>query len=332
MPTQTNRDYRQTEPGVEPPAENGRGSRPELSGLPEYPQFTPLGREHKGLLQAAFEEAQPEISEFTFAYKWIWSSYTHCRLTRFRGAIMLLDEAPATGKYHLLPPLIANLEEAVLLIPAALKEARDIPAATFSRVPQALAERLAERNDISVTEERERADYVYAGEELRQLPGRLLHRKRNHTQQFRKTFPGARYRDINPSLAEECAEFCRGWLEKHPQGDLPGLRREVETTIAMLTNHRWLGLRGGALVSEGSVVAFALGEPLNQDTFVTRVEKADSSFPGAYAVINQEFARQTAAGFKWINREQDLGLPGLRQAKKSYYPHHLLRKYQVRLA
>jgi len=304
----------------------------ERSELPEYPQFTPLGREHKGLLQAAFEAAQPEISEFTFAYQWIWRSYTHCRLARFRGTIILLNEAPATGKSHLLPPLISNLEEAALLIPAALKEAKDIPAATFARVPQALAERLAEQSDITITEEHERADYVYAGEKLRKLPGRLLHRKRNHIQQFRKTFPEARYQDLNPSLAEECARFCRDWLEKHPKHHLPGLRREVETTVSVLTNYQWLGLRGGALVSEGDIVAFALGEPLNQDTFVTRVEKANNSLPGAYAVINQEFARHTAAGFKWINREQDLGLPGLRQAKKSYYPHHLLRKYRVGLA
>ena len=96
MPTHANRGSRQTEPGVETPVKNGQGEiMSELSELPEYPQFTPLAREHKGLLQATFEAAQPQISEFTFAYQWIWSSYTHCCLARFRGAIILLDEAPA---------------------------------------------------------------------------------------------------------------------------------------------------------------------------------------------------------------------------------------------
>ncbi len=85
------------------------------------------------------------------------------------------------------------------------------------------------------------------------------------------------------------------------------------------------------MVAESRIVAFALGEPVNADTFVVRVEKADPSVPGTYTVINQEFARHGAAGFKWINREQDLGVPGLRRAKQSYYPDHLVRKYRVKL-
>ena len=100
----------------------------------------------------------------------------------------------------------------------------------------------------------------------------------------------------------------------------------------MLAEYGWLGLRGGVMTAGGRVMGFAFGQPLNGDTFLIRAEKADASLPGVYQVINQEFARHAAAGFAWINREQDLGLPGLRRAKESYYPHHLVLKYRIRPA
>jgi hypothetical protein len=77
------------------------------------------------------------------------------------------------------------------------------------------------------------------------------------------------------------------------------------------------------------VEAFSLGEPLNPDTVVIHIEKANPEIPGLYAAINQQFAHNAWADYAWINREQDLGLEGLRQAKESYNPHHLVDKYEL---
>ncbi len=318
-----------SEYGPGPSLINKRRVMSDLSALPEYPRFIPLEREHRALLRTALEALQPEISEFTFSYQWLWRPYTHCRLARFRGAIILLNNLPSGEESYMLPPVISGPEEAGMVLSAVLKEVKSTASNGFARVPQVLAEPLAKQGEFLAKEERGRADYVYRGEDIRQLPGGHFHRKRNHIQQFWKAFPEAEYREMNPSLAGECAAFCRSWLEGHSRRDLGGLQREVERAAAMLSDYQWLGLRGGALLAGGRIAAFALGEPLNRDTFVVRVEKADTSFPGAYSVINQEFARHGAGGFKWINREQDLDLPGLRRAKQSYYPHHLVRKYRV---
>ncbi len=301
----------------------------DISVLPEYPLFTPLQRAHRELLEAALRTAQPQISEMSFAYQWIWRPYTHCRISRLRGAIVLMAGSASSSQPYLLPPVVAGPGDMAELIVSALTTSG--PAGAFERVPRPAAELLRDRPGVALAEQRDRADYVHPGDELRELPGLRFHRKRNHIRQFRAACPNAEYREMTPALADRCAEFCREWLANHPKRDVPSLQREVDTTLAMLAEWDWLGLKGGVLTAEDQVVAFALGESINRETFAVRVEKADVSVPGAYQAINQEFARHVAAGFRWINREQDLGVPGLRRAKLSYYPHHLLRKYRISL-
>ncbi len=301
-------------------------------GIRKYPEFTAVSREHRGILSGAFEVASPEISEFTFAYQWTWREHTRCRLSQSGGVLLLLTDAVSGADSYLLPPVVARPDECAAVIADVLREGGHAPADLFARVPEAVAERLHDHGGIIVTEERGRADYVYEAELLRTLPGQRFHGKKNHVRRFWKAFPCARYAAMDAETAGLCDTFCRGWLRDHPKRGSPGLQREVETALQMLREREWLGLAGGAMVVGGRVVAFALGERLNGDTFVIRAEKADATVPGAYQVINQEFARDAAAGYRWINREQDLDVPGLRRAKESYCPHHLVRKYRVTLA
>ena len=303
---------------------------PDLTLLPQFPQFTDLGDEHKGLLQAAFRDAQPEASELTFAYLWAWLPYTGCRVCHVEGTPLLMVRSAATGEGYLLPPVTREPERAVGVIVSLLAMGDSLPVDSFARVPDTQADLLFALPGIAVMDEPERADYVYLGDDLRELTGRLR-RKRRLVQQFWSACPDAECRDIDDELAEACAQFCRNWLSDHPDGDQQGLRREVETTVRLLQRRKELALTGVGLLSGGEVVAFALGEALNDETFVERVEKADIAVPGAYQAINQEFARRTAAGYELINREQDLGIPGLRRAKQSYCPDHLVRKYRVKL-
>jgi hypothetical protein len=303
---------------------------PDLDQLPEFPDFTPLEREHKDLLDSACAAARPDISEATFAYQWIWHPRTRCRLSRLGGSLLImLDSASGQGTF-LLSPITADCAEAAEAATSALNGG--VAAEVVARVPEPVVNLLRGDPALSIAEQRDRADYVHVAEELRELPGPRFHAKRNHIRRFWAACPEARYLQMDRRLAELCIGFCRDWLATHPKRDVPGLQREVEATLAMLTDREWLGLRGGVLAAQERVLAFALGEPLNGGTFVVRVEKADTSVPGAYQAINQEFARHAAAGFEWINREQDLGMAGLRRAKQSYYPHHLVRKYEIRAA
>jgi hypothetical protein len=107
---------------------------------------------------------------------------------------------------------------------------------------------------------------------------------------------------------------------------------EWEAIVKVLANYQALSLQGGVILIDDRVQAFSCGERLNERTAVIHLEKADPELRGLYAVINREFTQQAWAGTTFINREQDLGEAGLRKAKLSYHPHHLVEKFRIRLA
>ncbi|HEY9074330.1 MAG TPA: phosphatidylglycerol lysyltransferase domain-containing protein, partial [Desulfobaccales bacterium] len=104
-----------------------------------------------------------------------------------------------------------------------------------------------------------------------------------------------------------------------------------EAVKAGLINFHDLNLQGGVIEIDGRVEAFTLGELLNNETVVVHIEKANPLVQGLYTAINQEFCRHSWSQVPFINREQDLGLPGLRMAKMSYHPHHLVEKFRIQL-
>ena len=110
------------------------------------------------------------------------------------------------------------------------------------------------------------------------------------------------------------------------------LQGEWEAVKAGLRNFYDLNLQGAVILINGNVEAFTLGELLNEETAVVHIEKANPMIPGLYAVINQEFCRHSWFQVPFINREQDLGVSGLRTAKMSYHPHHLVEKFRIRLS
>ena len=296
-----------------------------LEAIPEYPDLTVLEKNHRDLLRQQFHAVQPDISEMSFAYLWSWKPYTDVALARHGDVLIVVFINARTGETVALPPVTVDSGKAL----HATKTVLEGNVGAFVRVPDILAEEIAAEGEFVSEEERERADYVYEAHELGNLPGQRYHSKKNHIRQFVSSCPDAVYRTMDRKLAGACADFAREWLEQHPRGDMPGLRREVDVTIRMLDNFQWLELIGGVVLDKGRTVAFALGEKLNDNTFVVRVEKADADVPGSYQFINREFVRNAAGSCRWINREQDLGIPGLRRAKQSYLPHHLVRKYRI---
>ena len=104
-------------------------------------------------------------------------------------------------------------------------------------------------------------------------------------------------------------------------------QKEVCAVRKAFHHYDVLGLVGGILRVDGEIVGYTLGEPLNSDTFVVHIEKAFSEVRGAYPTINNQFVSHCASNFTYINREEDMGLEGLRKAKLSYQPEILLTKY-----
>ncbi len=169
-------------------------------------------------------------------------------------------------------------------------------------------------------------DYIYRRDNLATLAGKKYHGKRNHIARFMDSCPDWQFEPINENNAAECIALTREWLSSREDPD-PMLLTELRAIHLGFDHFKELNLTGGLLRCGGKVIAYTFGEPLNDNTFVTHVEKATPDIQGAYPMINREFAANLLSGYEWINREEDLGLEGLRKAKQSYHPDILYEKY-----
>jgi hypothetical protein len=175
------------------------------------------------------------------------------------------------------------------------------------------------------------SDYIYTTEKLIHLKGKKLQSKRNHINRFKRENQWE-YQSLagNPSLVEASKRALDRWMELNSQDKDPTLVYDDFATTLMLEHFDYLELSGGAILVDNEVIAFTIGEPLTEDTFIVHVEKAFTSVHGAYTIINQEFVKNEASGFMYVNREEDMGIENLRRAKLSYQPDILLEKYNAR--
>lgn len=178
--------------------------------------------------------------------------------------------------------------------------------------------------------DRDYSDYIYLREKLATLAGKKLQKKRNHALQFEKRHPDYEYVPLTPDLLPECRALEEKWkVDKEENSSRGGYENERRSLFYVLDHWNELQVRGGAIRLDGRIVAFTFGAPINFDTFDVCVEKADTEVDGAYAIINRDFVRSLPEKYKYINREEDLGVPGLRHAKLSYRPEIILHKFAV---
>ena len=179
------------------------------------------------------------------------------------------------------------------------------------------------------TVDRDYADYIYLRSDLATLKGKKFQSKRNHINKFRNTYPDYKYSPITKDRIQECLELEAKWCKANDCDQQEGTGNERRALIYALNHFEELGLTGGILHVNGQIVAFTFGMPINKETFGVHVEKADTSIDGAYAMINYEFANHIPEQYIYINREEDLGIEGLRKAKLSYHPETILEKYMA---
>ncbi|MBR5735684.1 MAG: GNAT family N-acetyltransferase [Bacteroidales bacterium] len=183
---------------------------------------------------------------------------------------------------------------------------------------------------FAIDPNRDYSDYIYIREKLETLAGKKLQAKRNHVNKFCKLYPDWEYKPLTKDMIPACKQLVLQWKAAKEAAD-PMDSQSMELRAVTRCFNRWemLGLSGGTLWVEGRLVAFTYGIPVNHDTFDVCVEKADVSYEGAFTMINREFVRHLPQQFIYINREEDMGEEGLRQAKLSYHPDILLEKILV---
>ncbi len=187
----------------------------------------------------------------------------------------------------------------------------------------AIAEELSE--NYLVYQHRDAFDYIYLQSDLANLSGKKYHSKRNHISAFSKQY-NWQFKEITDQNTQDILDCAEEWYKQNSGRYDKYMQCEYEGIKIILQNLNALAVKGGAIYVDGKAVAFTLGSPINDEVFDIHIEKALAEYGEAYTVINNEFAK-TLSEYKYINREDDLGLEGLRKAKLSYKPEILLKKY-----
>lgn len=169
-------------------------------------------------------------------------------------------------------------------------------------------------------------DYIYLVSKMTSLSGKKYHGKRNHITNFKKNHPDWTFEKISGDNIGECIAMHMHWIEEKGEADEDYVE-ELNAVLKAFESYDALGWKGGLIRTDGEVVAYCMGEgQQNGRCFVTHFEKASADIQGAFPIINQEFTKNCLQDYTYVNREEDLGLEGLRKAKQSYYPEIFLEK------
>lgn len=265
-------------------------------------------------------------SECAFTNLYLWRDYYHIYWCVAHGFLLVKVKKnnvdfflqPFGGRDEDLPRLMQELEEAHDGKPF---ELHGIYEFTKERLEKVIP-------NIEYIEDRDNWDYVYLRENLATLAGRKYHGQKNHYNAFKKAYPDWSYEPITDANKAECLAFGEKWCDQRMAED-PSIAYEKMAIIEAFRDFDALGLRGGAIRVYGNIEAFSFGKKINEDTAVLHVEKANAQMRGLYTAINKEFAANAWGDVKYLNREEDMGLEGLRTAKESLHPEFMVKKYNV---
>lgn len=174
---------------------------------------------------------------------------------------------------------------------------------------------------FSFKRHRDYDDYVYETKNLIELPGKEYHAKKNHFNSFIKNYQYS-YNRITPDTKDACKAKIIEWIKERAEDNVA----EIKSVEEMFDNYDSLDVIGAFLEVDGDIAAITVGEK-HQGTALIHIEKANTQYKGAYAAINKLFLQNEFSDLKYVNREEDMGIPGLRKAKLSYHPAFMIEKY-----
>lgn len=295
--------------------------------IPEFPELKPIDLADKEEVNKFLELFPPEICELTFANIYIWRHWENPQITIINGNLCVFCQPPDEVPYFLEPVGKWCLEETVEICLTA--------APRLSRVSEKFLSKLDKTflagGKVGLSEDRDNFDYVYLTEDLANLKGKKYDGKRNQIKKFERNYRGE-VRPLTRSEVGGCLELVERWEANSPEENRTMDERGRAASQAIkeaLVNFETLGLGGMVAIIDGRVEGFCLGERLNPETVVVHVELANREIAGLHQFLNRECARTIWKEYRYINREQDAGIPGLRRSKLSYHPCCLIKKYDV---
>jgi uncharacterized protein len=285
-----------------------------------------LSLNHQNIIEDFLRSHPPKISELSFTNLYIWRHYYQFQTTLHEGFLTLLAQPPGTKPFFFPPVGQGNLQAWVFDCLAYLKEQGFSP--RLSRIPENIQKALSALPKLKAQLDRNNSDYVYLTQNLVRLSGNKYHTLKNHINRFSKQFDWE-YLPLTADLIGECLELQEEGCRLKQCLESPSLLSEEQAIIEAMNHFDQLNYKGAVIRAEGKVEAFTLGEILNPETVVIHIEKANPQLPGLYSLIQQQFLEREWNEIPYVNREQDLGLAGLRKAKLSYHPEFMVNKYTI---
>ncbi|MEG0614907.1 MAG: phosphatidylglycerol lysyltransferase domain-containing protein [Oscillospiraceae bacterium] len=280
----------------------------------------------KDWINSILRESDYMGCEYSFANNMAWRRLSNTKICRYKNfyiSCSFENDKPffnfpaGNGDYC---ELFSELKK--------ISDSYNVPLEICSITPQKLLE-INELfpDEFAVSVDEDSFDYIYLAQDLINLNGKKYHQKRNHLSKFYAN--NWVYEDIKPENFDECIEFSAiSYNDKKSYTDVSSVAEQFAINT-YFNYYNEFDLSGGILRIDGEIVAFTIGEKINSNTFCVHIEKALPNIQGAYTAINKEFLSHTALNCKYINREEDLGIEGLRKAKRSYYPCFQLEKSTI---
>lgn len=285
---------------------------------------SPTLSDYEKFAQFFFDEGEFSC-EMNFISIYIWKAIYENKFYMDEKTLFFKSRSEDGGYVFSLP--YGDLEYGMNLIFEYCKE-KDISPNIWTSKGNRFDEFISKYKNYEIIPERDNFDYIYKREDLAKLEGKKYHSKRNHISAFSKKYNWT-YEPLTGENKEEFLEFSEKWYFDRADVFDEGLAAEQKALKEILYSNTPINYKGAIIKIDGRVVAVTLGSPINSKVFDIHFEKADTEFLTAYAVINREFALRELGGYEYINREDDLGIEGLRRAKLSYKPEILLEKYSM---
>ena len=300
-------------------------------------EFTDLKISDRDLFRKYLGDYPFKTYEYSFTTLYLWREFCKIQHVVYKDALIIRKterKSERRGCSCFMPPVGYRPEELREIVDELHRMSkcnkmgclfRDVEAPFLDTLRKIYGSRVVAREDKG------NFDYIYESKKLATLSGRKLHAKKNHYNKFVKTYEHEVKDILEPGVIADCIDFSQAWHDA--RGDSSEqLVAEIKGIRDVLNHAEFLGIKGIAVYVDGHIAGFTLGEQVSKEMAVIHVEKADAACKGIYAFINRVFVDRYFRNVKYINREEDLGIEGLRRAKASYYPVRLEKKCIVDLS
>jgi len=282
--------------------------------------FKKIELSDKDLIRKYYTADKSFGAHYSFTNLYIWQESYNIEYAVYNGFLCIASRHSRRNNYYVMPCGVGDRKEAVDKI---IEYAHSLgQKCVFAQMSQDECSFLKETygDMFSYEEDRDNSEYVYKSEDLINLSGKKLHSKKNHLNTFLKTYDW-KYERITEENIKEAEKFVINSITEREDHN-----EELLSAQKLFSSFFEIGVIGAILYADGEICAVTVGEMLSGNTAVIHLEKADVNVKGSYAAINNMFIKNEFSDVPFINREEDMGIEGLRKAKLSYKPDHLVVK------